>query len=197
MTYKKLKEFIVFIPGINQSRIEIPPSDRSIDFYDQFAFESDYCFDSDHNSADISDMVQYNLLLQAGDVVISNTKQVACIIGAANAGKILPMNFTKVEFFNQKLDKQYFLYLFNSYSDIQRQKERKNQGSGPIQKIPLRSLGEIWIPYFPLNQQQLVGSSYVEMMLIKSKLKKFADLTDQMTCTVLEEMIKGAVGDVE
>lgn len=50
------------------------------------------------------------------------------MVGKANAGKVPSLNFTKVEFKHDRLDKRYFIYLFNAYRDVKRQKERELQG---------------------------------------------------------------------
>ena len=76
--------------------------------------------------------------LKEGDIVISNIQQKAVRIGKSNAGKVIPLNFTKVEFRKQALDKNYFLYLFNSNKFIQRQKEREQQGN-VLQKLSTKS----------------------------------------------------------
>lgn len=186
----KLNEFVSFVPGINQSRAEHPLSDRLIKYYDQSAFESDFYFQSDTKKEWNADKLLNIPCLGVGDVVISNTKQVAAIVGKGNAEKVLPINFIKVEFSNVYLDKRYFLFLFNSFKDVQRQKERETQGTGIIQKIPLRSLGELEIPYITMSQQKLVGNSYVEMMEMQHRLKKYYELSEALTYAILEKTIK-------
>lgn len=192
MNNRLLKEFINFVPGVNQSRTENLFLDQEIEYYDQAAFESDFNFHGKTGENESVDEIRNKSYLRAGDVVISNTRQAAAIVGKENAGKILPINFTNVEFLNEDLDKQYFLFLFNSFKDVQRQKERETQGTGLIQKIPLRSLGEIVIPYIIISEQKLVGNSYVEMLEIQNKLKKYSELSEAFTCTILEKIIKGA-----
>ena len=190
MTYKKLKDFINFIPGINQSRADNQLSSQAIKYYDQSAFELDFYFENNTKMEKILELLPNKSFLHTGDVVISNTKQVAAIVGEGNAGKVLPMNFTKVEFLNEFLDKRYFLFLFNSFKDIRRQKERETQGTASIQKIPIYSLGELLIPDVALSQQKLMGSSYVQMLQIQNKFKKCAAITESLTCSILENAIK-------
>lgn len=189
MTNKKLKEFINFIPGINQSRSENQLLYQEIEYYDQSAFESDFYFQSDIEEKWTVDKTWSRPYLRAGDVVISSTKQVAAIVGKENANKILPINFINVEFLNEELDRRYFLFLFNLFKDVQRQKERETQGTGLIHKIPLRSLGEIQIPYITMEQQKLVGNSYIEMIEIQNKLKKYSELSESLLCAILEKTI--------
>lgn len=190
LTNRRLKDFVNFIPGINQSRAENQFTDYSVQYYDQSAFESDFCLQNyvkeDMNRGELPDQP----FLRAGDIIISNTKQAATIVGKANEGKVLPINFTKVKFLNEGLDKRYFLFLFNSYKDVQRQKERENQGTGAIQKIPLRSLGELQIPYITMSEQKLIGDSYVEMLMLQNKLKRCSELNEILTCAILEKSIE-------
>lgn len=190
MIIKKLKEFVSFVPGMNQSRVENQFSDPAVIYYDQSAFESDFYFRNARREGEVAGHLKDLSFLREGDVVISNTKQVAAMIAKGNAGKVLPINFTKVEFLNGNLDKRYFLFLFNSFKEVQRQKERETQGMGAIQKIPLRSLGEIKIPYIVMPRQQLAGNAYVEMLEIQNKLKKYSELSEALTCTILEKTIQ-------
>lgn len=192
MSNKRLKEFADFVPGINQSRAENQFIDHMVRYYDQAAFESDFCLQNYAKEERNREKLPDKSFLCAGDVIISNTKQAAAIVGKANEGKILPINFTKVVFFNEDLDKRYFLYLFNSYKNVQRQKERETQGTGAIQKIPLRSLGELQIPYITMSEQILIGDSYVEMLKLQNKLKRCSELNEALTCAILERMIKEA-----
>lgn len=192
MSNKRLKEFANFVPGINQSRAENQFIDHMVRYYDQAAFESDFCLQNYAKEERNGEQLPDKSFLCAGDVIISNTKQVAAIVGKANEGKILPINFTKVAFLNEDLDKRYFLYLFNSYKNVQRQKERETQGTGAIQKIPLRSLGELQIPYITMSEQILIGDSYVEMIKVQNKLKRCSELNEALTCAILERMIKEA-----
>lgn len=192
LTSKKLKEFVKFIPGINQSRLEASYVIPAIKYYDQSAFESDFYFQNDLEKEKDFKEVPGLPCLCLDDVVISCTKQAAAIVGKKNENKILPINFIHVEFWNQCLDKRYFLFLFNSFKDVQRQKERETQGIGLVQKIPLRSLGEIQVPYIAMPQQKLIGDAYVEMLRLQNKLKKYSELGEALTCQILENVLEEA-----
>lgn len=192
LTNKRLKEFVSFIPGINQSRTDNQYVNRISRYYDQSSFESDFCFQNYIGESVEVDELENKFFLRIGDVVVNNTKQVAAIVGKINEGKILSINYTKVQFLNEDLDKRYFLFLFNVLKSVQRQKERGTQGNGMIQKIPLRSLGEIQIPYIAMEQQKMVGNAYVEMLEIQNKLKKYSELSEMLTCTILDKTIKEA-----
>lgn len=192
MNNRKLKELVRFIPGVNQSRMGEKFENKIIVYYSQSDFELDFYFENSVNKRKISNFSFTKLSLKKGDVIISNTRQLAAMVSEENANKVLPMNFTKIDFLNDYLDKQYFLFLFNSYKEILHQKEREIQGNGPIQKIPLRSLGQFSIPYLDLAQQKLIGKAYVEMLQIQKKLKTISNLTEMLTYEILEKSIMEA-----
>ncbi|MBR0579438.1 restriction endonuclease subunit S [Bacillus altitudinis] len=191
MEKRKLNEFVTFVPGINPTRAQKQFETQKINYYDQASFEADY------HRADVAVedkeklLFQNNLSLNEGDVVISNSLQLATIVGENNVGKVLSLNFTKIEFDSEQLDKKYFLYLFNAHKDVKQQKERESQGTGPILRIPLRALGEMIVPVAPIEEQKKIGAIYVETMKLQNKLSQYADLIGQLTSSVIEETLKG------
>ncbi|MEC1158102.1 restriction endonuclease subunit S [Cytobacillus horneckiae] len=188
---KGLKRFVTFVPGINPTRAQKQFGTQVINYYDQPSFEADY----NHEGVVVEDqsksLSQNNLSLNEGDVVISNSLQLATMVGKNNVGKVLSLNFTKIQFDSEQLDKRYFLYLFNAYKEVRRQKERELQGSGPVLRIPLRALGEIVVPVVPLKEQKKIGTIYAETLKLQSKLNKYADLIEQFTGSIIEETLKG------
>lgn len=191
MEKRGLREFVTFVPGINSTRAQKQFGIQAINYYDQSSFEAD----SNHEDVVVKDaeksLSQINPSLNEGDVVISNSLQLATMVGKSNVGKVLSLNFTKIEFDNGQLDKRYFLFLFNAYKDVRRQKERELQGSGPVLRIPLRSLEEIIIPVVPLEEQQKIGAIYVETLQLQSRLNKYAELIGQFTSSIIEETLEG------
>ncbi|MFD2332593.1 restriction endonuclease subunit S [Cohnella sp. GCM10020058] len=191
MERRGLKEFVKFVPGINPTRAHTQFGIQSFNYYDRSSFEAD----SNHEDVFVKDaenfLSQNNTSLNEGDVVISNSLQLATMVGKSNVGKVLSLNFTKIEFHSEQLDKRYFLFLFNAYKDVRRQKERELQGSGPVLRIPLRSLEEIIIPVVPLEKQQIIGAIYIETLKLQSKLSKYADLIGQFTSSIIEETLEG------
>lgn len=189
----RLKEFVTFVPGINQSRAKTQFNTKEINFYDQESFEKDYHYkEIDMGEDDLSESSELDeLSLNMGDVVISNSLHLATLVSKHNVDKVLSLNFTKVEFNKKQLDKKYFLYLFNVFNDVRRQKERKLQGSGSILRIPIRTLEELYIPVISLQEQKRIGSIYSEVLKLQGKLNAYADLMEQFTNTILEESIKG------
>lgn len=191
MEKRGLKEFVTFVPGINPTRAQKQFGTQVINYYDQSSFEADYNHEDVVVEEESRSLSQNNLSLNEGDVVISNSLQLATMVGKNNVGKVLSLNFTKIQFDSEQLDKRYFLYLFNAYKEVRRQKERELQGSGPALRIPLRSLGEIVVPVVPLKEQKKIGAIYAETLKLQSKLNKYADLIEQFTGSIIEETLKG------
>ncbi|MDM5143455.1 hypothetical protein ICE98_00526 [Lactococcus lactis] len=111
-------------------------------------------------------------------------------MGKENKGKVLSINFTKVEFKNDQLDKNYFLYLFNVFKDVKRQKEKEMQGTGVIQKIPLKALGNIKIPLLPIVEQQKIGKFISKLYALQSELSQFSRTLEEFSYSLLEGQSK-------
>ncbi len=188
---RKLNEFVTFVPGINPTRAQKQFGTQKINYYDQASFEADYSHEDVQVVDESKSLSQNNLSLNEADVVISNSLQLATIVGKNNVGKVLSLNFTKIEFENGRLDEGYFLFLFNAYKDVRRQKERELQGIGPILRIPLRALGEIIVPVVPIEEQKKIGAIYVETLKMQNKLNKYANLIEQFASSIIEETLKG------
>lgn len=191
MEKRKLSDFVSFVQGVNQSRAEKQFGDQEIPYYDQASFEDDYRHYNEMNQEEkINESFTSEVTLDKRDIVISNSLQRATMVGETNIGKVLSINFTKVNFFNEELDKHYFLYLFNNYQDIQRQKERELQGTGPILRLTKQSLEKFIIPIVPLKEQRQIGAIYVESLKAQSKLSEYARLLEKFTGAMLENKLK-------
>ncbi|MCC0697265.1 restriction endonuclease subunit S [Clostridioides sp. ES-S-0048-02] len=190
MKRRAIKEFVTFVPGINQTRAQKQFGLEEVNYYDQQSFEADYKHIEVYVENDIKLLLINDLSLNEGDVVINNSLQLATMVGKNNVGKVLPINFTKVEINNKQLDKRYFLFMFNVYKDVKRQKERELQGMGSVLKIPLRALGDITIPIVPLEEQKNIGKIYIETIKLQSKLNKYSDLIEQFTNSIIEGTLK-------
>lgn len=189
MEKRRMSDFVSFVSGINPTRAKKQYGSNNFHYYDQEAFEKDYSFESDLVSKKTVDDVSDKLSLRQGDVVISNSLQKAAIVSAANAGKVLTLNFIKVEFKEDKLDKHYFIYLFNSYRDVQRQKERDLQGAS-ILRLSVKLLNQLMIPVVDLKEQIKIGSAYSETIKLKTYLNRYAALTENIVSQVIEESIE-------
>lgn len=190
MKRRAIKEFVTFVPGINQTRAQKQFGIEAVNYYDQQSFEADYKHVEVFVENEIKSLSINNLSLNEGDVVLSNSLQLATMVGKNNVGKVLSLNFTKVEIDNKQLDKRYFLFMLNTYKDVKRQKERELQGTGPVLKIPLRALGEITIPVVTLEEQKKIGKIYIERMKLQSKLNKYSDLIEQFTNSIIGEALR-------
>lgn len=188
---RAIKEFITLVPGINQTRAQKQFGIDEVTYYDQQSFEADYKQIEVADENEIKSLSLNNLSLNEGDVVINNSLQLATMVGKNNVGKVLSINFTKVEIDSNQLDNRYFIFMFNTYKDVKRQKERELQGTGAVLRIPLRALGEITIPVVPLEEQKKIGKIYIETMKLQSKLNKYSNLIEQFTNSIIEETLKG------
>ena len=185
-----MHDFVTFVPGINPTRAKKQFGTEKIDYYDQAAFERDYNHEDGFMEGDPIGSFEEGISLTAGDVVISNSMQLAAMVGNSNGGKVPSLNFTKVEFINDGLDKRYFIYLFNAYSGVKRQKERELQGTGVVLRIPIKALNEIIIPIVSMEEQLKIGKAYSEMLKLQSKLSKYTELMEKFVESVLEENLK-------
>lgn len=183
----------MFVPGINPSRAESQYGTNEIQYYDQAAFENDFNYENDSVVEKSTLLPHSELALNEGDVVISNSMQLATIVGKCNIGKVPSLNFTKAEFITGELDRHYFLYLLNAYQGVKRQKERGLQGSGAVLRIPLKALNQIIIPVPSMEQQKKIGMIYTETLSIQSKLKKYGALIDRFTSSIIEDVLEGGV----
>ena len=160
MDYCQLGDLLSFTAGVNPTRIE-KQNQESLQFYDHASFESDLYQKSFVLGTD--ELNETSLSLVAGDVVISSPSRLAAIVGADSEGKLLTLNFIKVNI-KGRLDKFYFLYLFNQSRDVQRQKERELQGTGTSMRIPVKSLERIRIPLLPIEEQKKIGQAYQQLL---------------------------------
>lgn len=186
---KKLKEFITFSLGYNQSRIARDNEGQNIIYYDQAAFAEDIEALVVHEDVIKRDTVN-SLGLHEGQVVINRLNNQATMISENNVGKVLTSNFICVEFNNSDLDKTYFMYLFNAYKKVQRQKEKMSQGISAVQSISLADLGEIEIPYVNIAEQRLIGNTYMKMLELERVLSKQINLIDRLSLTLLDNIVE-------
>ena len=185
---RMLSDYVTFVSGVNPTRAN-KQIDEVIVYYEQSDFNNDFNhLDGYEIEENLSDFGKQTL--KEGDIVISNNQQKAVMIGKSNAGKVISLNFTKVEFKKQTLDKNYFLYLFNSNKSIQRQKEREQQGD-VLQKLSTKALGELKIPVIPLEKQKKIGEAYSKTLKLQGELIRYSDLLEQFSTQILEKTLQG------
>lgn len=187
---RKLAEFVKLTPGINQTRLKQAGNMNEIQLYDQRLFEKDFLIDTEPNQILFGEIAKADAKVLNGDVVINQMKQAAAIVSANNSGKVLSMNFIKVDFLNEDLDKRYFVYLFNANREVARQKEREIQGTAAVLKMPIRSIEQIKIPYLDLEEQQKIGLTYKRMLSMKKKYEDLARNKELLTLEILERKIR-------
>lgn len=120
----RLGDLVSFEQGVNSARAKKQYGLVDVIYYDQASFEKDY----NHEDGFVEEIAKSSFndySLNEGDVIISNSLQQATMVGTANAGKVPSINFTKVDFKDAALDKEYFLYLFNTHNSVKRQKREK------------------------------------------------------------------------
>lgn len=193
MILREIKDLATFIPGINPTRAKKQFGKQVINYYDQPSFEADYNHVDDIGENELKFSSLNNAALNAGDLIISNGSRLAAMVGKNNAGKVLALNFTKIDLDSDHLDQRYFLFLFNDFKEVQRQKERGSQRSGLVQRIPLRTLGEILIPVIPLAEQKKIGAIYTERLKLQNNLNKYSALIERFTSAIIAENLKGAM----
>ena len=185
---RRLSDYVTFVSGVNPTRAN-KQIDDVIVYYDQSDFNNDFNhldgYEIEENPSDFGKQT-----LKEGDIVISNIQQKAVMIGKSNAGKVIPLNFTKVEFKKKTLDKNYFLYLFNSNKSIQRQKEREQQGN-VLQKLSTKALGDLKIPVIPLGKQKKIGEAFSKTLKLQGELIRYSTLLEQFSTQILEKTLQG------
>ena len=186
MDYCQLGDLLSLAAGVNPTRFE-KQNQETLQFYDHASFESDLYQKSFVLGND--EFNETSLSLVAGDVVISSPLRLATIIGKDNEGKLLTLNFIKVNI-KGRLDKFYFLYLFNQSRDVQRQKERELQGTGTSMRIPVKSLERIRIPLPSIEEQEKIGQAYKQLLLLQTQLKKYSQLLEATVQTSLEQILR-------
>ncbi|HBD0861039.1 TPA: restriction endonuclease subunit S, partial [Enterococcus faecium] len=81
-------------------------------------------------------------------------------------------------------------YLFNNHKDIQRQKDRGLQGTGPVLRLTKQSLEQLVIPLPLIEEQRKIGGIYTESLKLQSKLSIYTRLLEQFTNSMLEKSLE-------
>ncbi|WP_071416018.1 restriction endonuclease subunit S [Alloscardovia sp. HMSC034E08] len=190
MEKQPLSDFVSFAPGINPTRAEEQFSKTQFTYYDQTSFTQDYY----HTSGKLQEReipgALEDFAVHTGDVVISNSLHKATLVHSENSGKILSLNFTRVNFTGTELDKHFFIYLFNEHADAQRQKDREIQNTKTSARLPLKGLRNITIPIVPLKEQLTLGQIYRNVLTLRGKLNRYAELLNAFAINILEDNLK-------
>lgn len=192
MQEENLKNFIKLTRGINQTRSKDTEGLKGTEKYDQLSFEADLLKATEPlKGATCQEGVKTSPKIICGEVVINLMKSSAVIVSSENEGKVLSTNFLKVDFLNDSLDKRYFIYLFNENSQISKQKNREIQGLTLNSSLSIQSIERLRIPLLKRNEQELIGLSYMQMLVVKKNYLQMIKETEKLTLAVLEKKTKG------
>lgn len=180
----RLNELVSFVQGVNPTRMESKKEYKNISYYDKEAFEEDSKYQNIEN--DVNVKRENDLAVYEGDVIISNFLHLATIVSKESSGKIPSLNFTKVIFLDDQIDKNYFVYLFNENQSVKIQKEREAQGK-VNQRLSVKALGDLIVPIIPLDHQIILGDIYLKKEQLKNDLNIYAKLVDELVSAYLEE----------
>lgn len=177
-----LKDYVQLVQGVNPTRHN--KLSRDEEYYDQQAFEADLMIDSSllKNSSNEN-------TVQEGDVLINQMKQKAVIVSKKNAGKVFTINFIKVIFLDSRLDKKYFVYLYNENEYLKKQKDKNIQGS-TLQKIPLHLIEQFDIPILPIEEQKRIGDTYFMLLSLIHNTQERMTKHQLLTRQILEKYIQ-------
>lgn len=196
MQEENLKNFVKLTRGINQTRSKGTEGLKGTEKYDQLSFEADLLKATEPlNGATCQEGVKTSPKIICGEVVINLMKSSAVIVSSENEGKVLSTNFLKVDFLNDSLDKRYFIYLFNENSQISKQKNREIQGLTLNSSLSIQSIERLRIPLLKRNEQELIGLSYMQMLVVKKNYLQMIKETEKLTLAVLEKKTKGVGND--
>lgn len=102
----------------------------------------------------------------AGDVIISMTRNRACIVSQESSGKYLNSNFVKCEFDKEKLYPWYFCYLVNESPSISQQINKMQQGTiSCINRLTISMIGSLIFELEGISKQRVVGDLYRNMLI--------------------------------
>lgn len=174
--------------GVNQTRNDNSKQDTSFVFYDQKMF--DYHFQHMYESNEsVGKKALNQTVIQQGDVVISQSLQMATIISEMDVLCLLSVNFIRVELIDS-IDKAFFVYMYNLNKDVKRQKDRLAQGTTTIQRIPTKEMNLIEMEIPSIEVQKQIGKAYLEMLKIKNNVERFGELIEKYTQIKLDKRME-------
>ncbi len=177
----KISKVISFVQGKNQVRF----SSRELSkLYVRESYQHDLGALSPVNMDYAEDVVS-NSPLKSGDILINPVQRKAIVVSPQNSDKIIDNNFIKVVFLSNKIDKNYFLFLFNESFDIKSQLERGVQGS-QVFRISISQLEDIVVTLPTIKKQKTLGKIYREIEQIKYLKKKKAEQYDNLLRAIIK-----------
>jgi hypothetical protein len=186
----KLEEVVSFKPGNNTTRLKEKEGFENLEFYSGDDFQSDLTSGTSVRTNEEKKMDEL-VVVQAGDIVINVMSQQAAVVSEASAGKVLTINFVRVDMTTEILDASYFYYYFMANEAMRRQLTIESMGTGSIRRLTVRQLKEMTIELLPYDKQVLIGGAYFDMLKVNASYHKLIDDTKKLTIAVLEEQFQG------
>lgn len=125
--------------------------------------------------------------VKEGDIVYSFINSVAGLVSAYNSGKIINQNFAKIIIDSAKIDSRYLCYLLNADAAFKKQKTLLMQGT-TLRKLSPTIIRNFDVDLPHVEQQRLIGSSYLNWLKRQALAKKQLDLEDTVFMTFLDKL---------
>lgn len=125
-----------------------------------------------------------------GDIVISPVTQLATIVRNHGTPLLLSPNYVKVLPDEEKLDRAYFVFWFNELFESRKQIFEMKQGTTVI-KLSTNSLKELTISLPNLTQQKLIGTGYINSLMLVEQLKRKQKLQVALLKGINQQLIEG------
>ncbi|CZQ85639.1 restriction endonuclease type i hsds [Trichococcus palustris] len=120
------------------------------------------------------------MLAEQGMLLISLTTNKAAIVSTEHEGHLLTSNYVRVAYDANKIDPNYFCYVYNESDEVKKQIAMNEQGASLVSRLSLQQLRKFELFCPPLEDQHRVGAIYrlqqkrELLKLEKSKLEKLA-----------------------
>lgn len=120
------------------------------------------------------------MLVEAGMLLISLMTNKAVVVSEKHAGHLLTSNYIRIVYDGNKIDPDYFCYIYNESDTIRKQIAMNEQGASLVSRLNLQQLRKFELPCPYLAEQQRVGAIYrlqqkrELLQLKKIKLEKLA-----------------------
>lgn len=186
----KFEDLVTFSAGTNLTRLNGDISDDYI--YTLEDFDNDLSSFSEENNVEKVNIIKTKgIISDAGDVIISMTRNQAGIVSSKNSGKFLNSNFVKCEFDKEKMYPWYFCYLLNESATISQQIKKMQQGTiGCINRLTINMLGSLEFSLEDFSQQKIVGELYRKMLIMERLTMKQMKDMKKYTFEVIKKVDK-------
>ena len=183
-----LGDLVTFSAGTNMTRLGENVSEDAIYTLEDFdkdlgSLSMEYVYEN------TSFVKGKSVISVAGDVIISMTRNQACIVSVENSGKYLNSNFVKCEFDRDKLYPWYFCYLLNESTAVAQQISKLQQGTiACINRLTISMISSLVFELEGLREQQQVGDLYHNMLVQKRLLLQQLENMKRYTLAVIKKI---------